>query len=155
MGWEEGKRRGDEGRRKVIGSDCVCVWFLLVQPREEQGLGVGEEKNEESVLVLYNGCDEKRELLPSTDVLFISRQYSIVIAVDLTPSMLQVVSLEVFCYITHLLPIFSVFFYSTLLVLQSNQTFQVKLDTAVYSLCMCLQHLAQPVSVCACSSCSV
>ena len=111
MGWEEGKRSGDEGRRNVIGSDCVCVWFPLVQPREEQGLGVGEE----SVLVLYNGCDEKRELLPFTDVLF----------------------------------------YSTLLVLQSNQTFQVKLDTAVYSLCMCLQHLAQPVSVCAGSSCSV
>ena len=87
MGWEGGKRRGDEGRRKVIRSDCVCVWFLLVQPREEQGLGVhvGGEKNEESVLVLYNGCDEKRELLPSTDVLFISHQYSIVIAVDLTP----------------------------------------------------------------------
>ena len=150
MGWEGRKGRGDERRRNVIGSDCVCVWFLLVQPREEQGLGVGEEKDEESVLVLYNGCDEKRELLPSTDVLFISRQYSIVIAVDLTPSMLQVVSLQLFCYITilsHLLPIFCLF-YSVLLVLQSNQTFQVKLDTAVYSLCMCLQHLAQPVSVC-------
>ena len=94
--------RGDEGRRKVMGSDCVCVWFLLIHSlgRSKVFIGVGEEKNEESVLVLYNGCDEKRELLPSTDVLFISRQYSIVIAIDLTPSMLQVVSLEMFCYIT-------------------------------------------------------
>ena len=48
--------------------------------------------------------------------------------------MLQVVSLQLFCYITilsHLLLIFSVFFYSALLVLQSNQTFHVKLDTAL------------------------
>ena len=84
----------------------------MVQPREEQGLGVGEEKDEQSV-VLYNSCDEKRELIPSTDVLFINHQYSIVIAVNLIPSMLQVVSLELFCYITilsHLLLIFSVFF---------------------------------------------
>ena len=91
----------------------MCLVSIDTQPREEQGLGVGEEKDEESVLVLYNGCDEKRELLPSTDVFFISRQYSIVIAVDLTPSMLQVVSLQLFCYITilsYLPPIFSVFF---------------------------------------------
>ena len=136
MGWEGGKRRGDEGRREVIGSDCVCVCFLLVQPREEQGLGVGEEKDEESVL--YNGCDEKRELIPSTDVLFISHQYSIVIAVDLIPSMLQVVSLELFCYITilsHLLLIFSVFF---ILFLSYRATRHFKSSlTLLSTLCAC------------------
>ena len=61
----------------------------LAQTHREDGDPAASDGSD-SVKVLTNSHGSR--LVVSTDVLFISLQYSIVIAVDITPSMLQVVS---------------------------------------------------------------
>ena len=110
---------------------CVSQSRAQVHRDEETAAEV-----DSSVKVLADSSNGG-QLVVSSDVLFISPQYSVVVAVDITPSMLQVVSSS---YLTHsssaIISLFP----------QSNQTFEVKLDTAAKSLRACLQHLAQPVS---------
>ena len=67
----------------------MCHYVSLAQTHKEEGtLEPSEGSDSVKVLADSNGG----QLVISTDVLFISQQYSIVIAVDMTPSMLQVVS---------------------------------------------------------------